>query len=61
MYLDGTTILQLNSESANDYAAVWSPDNKHIAFVSDRVGGKRIYSLWKKMAKEFYSLLMEAI
>lgn len=40
MSLDGTNMLQLTSESVNDYAAIWSPDNHHIAFVSDRVGGK---------------------
>ncbi len=40
MSIDGSSMLQLTSENANDYAANWSPDSSHIAFISDRVGGK---------------------
>lgn len=38
---NGTGLSQLTSETANDYYAVWSPDSKQIAFISDRVKGHK--------------------
>ena len=34
---------QLTANTAYDYAPVWSPDSKHIAFCSTREGGKDVY------------------
>ena len=36
----GANLMELTSIDANDFSATWSPDGKHIAFISDRVGGR---------------------
>lgn len=36
MNQDGTSLIQLTTETSNDYEAVWSPDDKKIVFISDR-------------------------
>jgi TolB protein len=36
MNKNGNSLMQLTSETYNDYEAVWSPDGKRIAFLSDR-------------------------
>ena len=41
----GGTAVQLTSNEAYDYAPVWSPDGKSIAFASDRYGSFDIYTM----------------
>lgn len=36
-------IVQVTSDSSNNYFPDWSPDNKKICFVSDRTGNEEIY------------------
>ncbi len=36
MNVNGTSLLQLTNEPADDFEAVWSPDNTKIAFISNR-------------------------
>jgi TolB protein len=43
MNADGTNPKRLTAHPARDLGAVWSPDGKRIAFVSDRDGNKEIY------------------
>lgn len=40
---DGSNIIRLTNNSANDDHPVWSPDRTQIAFVSDRSGNSEIY------------------
>lgn len=40
---DGTNLIRLTNNPANDDAPVWSPDRQRIAFVSDRDGSPEIY------------------
>jgi Tol biopolymer transport system component len=37
----GADLIELSSLDANDYHPSFSPDGKYIAFISDRVGGRR--------------------
>lgn len=39
----GGTALRLTSNAAYDGTPIWSPDSKHLAFSSDREGGKDVY------------------
>ena len=41
----GGTAVQLTSNEAYDYAPVWSPDGKTIAFASNRYGSFDIYTM----------------
>jgi Tol biopolymer transport system component len=43
----------LTHHPARDFLAIWSPDNKYIAFVSDREGNNEVYVLNVKTAKTF--------
>ncbi|HWC12133.1 MAG TPA: hypothetical protein VG455_13025 [Acidimicrobiales bacterium] len=43
MNADGTGVVQVTSDPSSNYAPVWSPDNMHLAFVSDRDGQNHIY------------------
>ena len=38
---NGTGLMEITNENANDTEAVWSPDGKKIAFISDRTGKYR--------------------
>lgn len=40
---DGLTLNLTRSSGANDRQAAWSPDGKHIAYISDRSGESEIY------------------
>ena len=40
---EGGEAKQLTSHTAHDYAPVWSPDGKQIAFASDRHGNFDLY------------------
>jgi len=40
---DGTDVVRLTEDSADDSDPSWSPDNQQIAFVSDRTGNREIY------------------
>ncbi|MBC7265340.1 MAG: PD40 domain-containing protein [Chloroflexi bacterium] len=42
---DGGRVVRLTDERADDYSPAWSPDGRHIAFVSWRDGNKEIYLL----------------
>ena len=42
---DGGQAVQLTSNKAYDYAPVWSPDGKTIAFASDRYGNFDVYTI----------------
>jgi TolB protein len=42
---DGTGMRQLTTNPANDTSPRWSPNGTQIAFVSDRVGSPRIYTM----------------
>ena len=37
------TIRNLTDHSADDYSPTWSPDGRHIAFLSERDGNREIY------------------
>jgi TolB protein len=41
--VDGTGLTHLTSEPSANYEPVWSPDDRHIAFVSDRLGRHNLY------------------
>jgi TolB protein len=40
---DGTNVRRLTDDPARDFAPRWSPDGKHIAFVSGRGGVRNVY------------------
>ena len=42
---EGGEARQLTAHQAHDYAPVWSPDGKTIAFASDRFGNFDIYTI----------------
>jgi len=44
--VDGTRVRELTRGSWRDRAAVWAPDSKRIAFISDRDGTAQIHVLW---------------
>lgn len=44
---DGSDMLNLSHNAANDADPSWSPDGQHIAFASDRGGGYDIYVMRK--------------
>jgi len=56
MNINGTGLVQLTSETSNDYYAVWSPDSKYIAFISDRVMGKKHLFVMKSDGSEVAQL-----
>ena len=43
MRSDGSDPVQLTDNQDNDTSPVWSPDGRHIAFVSDRDGNREVY------------------
>jgi Tol biopolymer transport system component len=43
--VDGTAVIQLTSESADDASPVFSPDAKQIAFASTRAGNWQIFTM----------------
>lgn len=43
MNADGSNLINLTQNPADDTSPVWSPDGKKIAFLSNREGGQRIY------------------
>ena len=43
MNADGTDVAQLTNSSADDWDPSWSPDRKHITFVSGRGGWENIF------------------
>ncbi len=43
MYADGSNVINLTNNPANDTSPAWSPDGTRIAFTSDRVGDTDIY------------------
>jgi hypothetical protein len=43
MLPDGSRLINLTNNPANDEYPFWSPDGKHIAFMSDRDGSVQIY------------------
>lgn len=43
MRSDGSDPIRLTHNNVNDTSPVWSPDGRHIAFVSDRDGNREIY------------------
>ena len=42
---DGSGLGRLTANRASDYGAVWSPDGRRLAFVSDRDGDEELYVL----------------
>jgi Tol biopolymer transport system component len=44
---NGSDMLNLSRNAANDIDAAWSPDGQYIAFASDRAGGFDIYVMRK--------------
>ena len=40
---DGSNLRNLTNDPARDFSPSWSPDGRHIAFVSDRDGNEEIY------------------
>ncbi len=43
MNTDGSDVVRLTENPANDYAPAWSPDGTRLAFVSERDGNHEIY------------------
>ena len=43
MNADGTNVVRITSDPAWSHSPVWSPDDRHLAFVSDRSGTYEIY------------------
>ena len=42
---DGSVVVQLTHNSADDDIPAWSPDGRRIAFHSDRDGDSEIYTM----------------
>ena len=45
MRSDGSDPMRLTRDTSNDTMPAWSPDGRHIAFVSDRDGNREIYAM----------------
>jgi len=45
MNKDGSNLTQLTSGTQEDWAPVWSPDGKYIAFASNRPGKSDIFKM----------------
>jgi len=43
MNYDGSGVVQLTHDAADDTEPAWSPDGRSIAFVSTRIGGSNVY------------------
>ena len=51
MTVDGTLVGNFTVHPANDYSPCWSPDGKHIAFISNRHGGRALWGMEVKDGK----------
>ena len=43
MNADGSNLINLTNNDADEWASNWSPDGNKIAFITDRDGNKEIY------------------
>ena len=43
MYADGSNVINLTNNPANDTSPAWSPDGTRLAFISDRLGRPQIF------------------
>ncbi len=43
MDADGTNVVRLTDDPSGDFSPTWSPDERHIAFTTDRDGIQAVY------------------
>lgn len=43
MGADGTDVVRITTDASANYAPAWAPDDRHIAFITDRDGENQIY------------------
>ncbi len=65
---EGDPLNLTRTSGSRERGAVWSPDGKHVAFVSDRSGEEQIYltdqlgqSDWRKLTDGFYGFTMPLV
>ncbi len=48
---NGETMIQLTNHVANDLSPAWSPDGKHLYFISQRGNAKGVANIWRMNLK----------